>query len=263
MRRLRERIEHTPAPARPADSDVAAGPLEVVAEIERAFALQLARGRSVRQASLPELADVPSDEQLVALARSGDDVALGDLLTKYRRLARSKARSYFLAGADREDVVQEAMIGLYKAVRDFNPELETSFRAFAELCITRQVITAVKTATRQKHGPLNSYVSLHRPVGGDDEACAAVLGDMIPSIAVSDPADLVISAERMRALHDHFDDVLSDLEMEVLRLYVEGNGYQDIAERLQRHVKSIDNALQRIKRKLDDHLRARALAEVG
>jgi RNA polymerase sporulation-specific sigma factor len=203
-----------------------------------------------------------SDDELVLAARAGDDVALAELLTKYRNFARVKARSYFLVGADREDIVQEGMIGLYKAIRDFNPEMQTSFRAFAELCVTRQIITAIKTATRQKHGPLNSYVSFNRPVVSDEDG-DRVLGDVIPTAAICDPADLVISSERIRSLQRHFDEVLSDLEAEVLRLYVEGKSYQEIAEALNRHVKSIDNALQRIKRKLDMHLRAREIADVS
>jgi RNA polymerase sporulation-specific sigma factor len=206
--------------------------------------------------------DGRTDDELVMAARSGDDGALCDLLNKYRAFARVKARSYFLVGADREDIVQEGMIGLYKAIRDFNPDMQSSFRAFAELCVTRQIITAIKTATRQKHGPLNNYVSFSRPVSGDDDG-ERVLGDVIPTTAISDPADLVISAERIRALQAHFDEVLSDLETEVLRLYVEGKSYQEIAERLQRHVKSIDNALQRIKRKLEGHLRERTVADAG
>ncbi|GAC1443440.1 MAG: hypothetical protein NVSMB55_16940 [Mycobacteriales bacterium] len=206
--------------------------------------------------------DGRTDDELVLAARSGDDAALCDLLNKYRAFARVKARSYFLVGADREDIVQEGMIGLYKAIRDFNPDMQSSFRAFAELCVTRQIITAIKTATRQKHGPLNNYVSFERPVGSDDDG-ERVLSDVLPSRAVSDPADLVISAERIRALQAHFDEVLSDLETEVLRLYVEGKSYQEIAERLQRHVKSIDNALQRIKRKLEGHLRERTIADAG
>jgi RNA polymerase sporulation-specific sigma factor len=207
-------------------------------------------------------ADGLTDEALVAAARAGDDDALAVLLTKYRGFARSKARSYFLVGADREDIVQEGMIGLYKAVRDFNPDLETSFRAFAELCVTRQIITAIKTATRQKHGPLNNYVSFSRPVLADDDG-ERCLGDMLSAGAHCDPADLVISAERIRALQRHVDAALSDLEAEVLRLYVEGKSYQEIADLLQRHVKSIDNALQRIKRKLDGHLREREAHEAG
>ncbi len=206
--------------------------------------------------------DSRPDDELVMAARSGDEASLCELLNKYRSFARVKARSYFLVGADREDIVQEGMIGLYKAIRDFNPDMQTSFRAFAELCVTRQIITAIKTATRQKHGPLNNYVSFSRPVSGDDDG-ERVLGDVIPTAAVTDPADLVISAERIRALQAHFDAVLSDLETEVLRLYVEGKSYQEIAERLERHVKSIDNALQRIKRKLEGHLRARAVADAG
>ena len=207
-------------------------------------------------------ADGKTDDDLVMEARGGSDAALCELLNKYRAFARVKARSYFLVGADREDIVQEGMIGLYKAIRDFNPELQTSFRAFAELCVTRQIITAIKTATRQKHGPLNNYVSFSRPVNGDDDG-ERVLSDVLPTVAISDPADLVISAERIRALQAHFDEVLSDLETEVLRLYVEGKSYQEIAERLQRHVKSIDNALQRIKRKLEGHLQARSVADAG
>jgi len=207
-----------------------------------------------------QAADV-TDEELVGLARQGDDGALSRLLQKYRGFARVKARSYFLVGADREDIVQEGMIGLYKAVRDFNPDLQTSFHAFAELCITRQIITAIKTATRQKHGPLNNYVSLSRPVVADDDG-ERCLGDVLPA-GSCDPADLVISAERIRALQLHVDAALSDLEAEVLRLYVDGKSYQEIAEVLQRHVKSIDNALQRIKRKLDTHLKARDLADAG
>src|SRR5581483_102888 len=140
--------------------------------------------------------------------------------------------------------------------------LGSTFRAFAELCITRQIITAIKTATRQKHGPLNSYVSFSRPIASDEDGDRC-LGDVLSLPSVSDPADLVISAERIRALQEHFDAVLSDLEAEVLRLYVDGKSYQEIAEVLKRHVKSIDNALQRIKRKLDVHLKAREVADAG
>ena len=203
-----------------------------------------------------------SDDALVVAARAGDDLALAELLTRYRAFARSKTRSYFLVGADREDVVQEGMIGLYKAIRDFDPDRQSSFRAFAELCVSRQVITAVKTATRQKHGPLNSYVSLTRPVVQDDEG-ERVLADVLPTTATVDPADLVVSAERIRALQQHVDTVLSDLEVEVLRLYVDGKSYVEIAELLDRHTKAVDNALQRIKKKLTSHLREREMAEHG
>src|SRR3954464_6970810 len=227
------------------------------------FPVRSARMRAAaRAAAQPRVPVEGGDEDFVRAARDGDDRALAVLLDKYRGFARSKARSYFLVGADREDIIQEGMIGLYKAIRDFNPDMQTTFRAFAELCITRQIITAIKTATRQKHGPLNNYVSFSRPVLTDDDG-ERCLGDMLPVLQVSDPADLVISAERIRALQEHFDTVLSDLEAEVLRLYVDGKSYQEIAEVLKRHVKSIDNALQRIKRKLDTHLKARDLADAG
>lgn len=239
--------------------------VSLVAEIAEAEALVEQLDAEVHGAPVRDRwrnADGKTDDELVMQARAGDEAALCEVLDKYRAFARVKARSYFLVGADREDIVQEGMIGLYKAIRDFNPDMQTSFRAFAELCVTRQIITAIKTATRQKHGPLNNYVSFERPVGGDDDG-ERVLGDVLPTVAISDPADLVISAERIRALQAHFDEVLSDLETEVLRLYVEGKSYQEIAERLQRHVKSIDNALQRIKRKLEGHLKARAVADAG
>jgi RNA polymerase sporulation-specific sigma factor len=200
------------------------------------------------------------DRDLVVAARAGDDEALSTLLDRYRPFARARARYYFLVGAEHEDIVQEGMIGLYKAVRDFDAALSPSFRAFAELCITRQILTAVKAATRHKHGPLNNYVSFHRPVAVDDDG-ERYLADMLPGDAANDPAEMVVSAERIRALQRHIDDVLSDLEAEVLRLHVEGKSYAEIAASLCRHSKSIDNALQRIKRKLDEHLRARELAE--
>jgi RNA polymerase sporulation-specific sigma factor len=203
-----------------------------------------------------------SDDELIWATRGGDDAALTILLHRYRSFARRKARAYFLAGADRDDIVQEAMIGLFKAVRDFDPTGPSSFRGFAELCVNRQIVTAIKTATRHKHGPLNSYVSLARPLCTGDDG-ERVLGDVLPASPAQDPAELVISAERIRCLQRHLDAVLSDLEVEVLRLHVEGHSYLQIADVLDRQVKSIDNALQRIKRKLDDHLRVRELAEAG
>ncbi len=162
---------------------------------------------------------------------------------------------YFLAGADREDVVQEGMIGLFKAVRDFRSDKNTAFRAFAELCITRQIITAIKSATRQKHLPLNSYVSLSKPMSTHPDDEQAFVG-MLEVRSAADPADLVVSAEEIDAMNVSVAEVLSDLEREVLHLYMDGKSYQEIADRLGRHVKSIDNALQRIKRKLEQHLPA-------
>lgn len=193
------------------------------------------------------------DEDLVALARRGDEKALEALLTRYRHYARAKARAYFLAGADKDDIIQEGMIGLFKAVRDFESSHGIAFRAFAELCITRQIITAIKTATRQKHIPLNSYVSLNKPLtqeSGDERTMMDSLG----GAEMVDPAELVVSAEEIASIREVLARVLSDLETNVLHLYMEGKSYQEIAAALGRHVKSIDNALQRIKRKLEHHV---------
>ena len=197
---------------------------------------------------------VQSDEVLADLARAGDDKALEELLERYRHYARAKARSYFLAGADREDIVQEGMIGLFKAVRDFDAQHNTAFRAFAELCITRQIITAIKTATRQKHMPLNSYVSLNKvsSVNGSDDERAFT--DSLPTSHVADPAELLISAEEVENIRNTMGRALSELETDVLELYMDGKSYQEIADIMGRHVKSIDNALQRIKRKLEHHM---------
>ncbi|HEU4811939.1 MAG TPA: RNA polymerase sporulation sigma factor SigH [Nocardioides sp.] len=206
----------------------------------------------------PAPAPVPdvSDETLVARAREGDDEALDTLLLRYRPVARARARCYFLVGADHDDVVQEGMIGLYRAVREFDPEREASFRTFAELCISRQILTAIRTATRHKHRPLNHYVSFHRPVlvGAGDAGGDPTLADVLPASAFTDPAEQVVCAERIRDLHDHVDVALSDLEVEVLRLHIDGVGYREIAVTLQRGAKSIDNALQRIRHKLGSHL---------
>jgi RNA polymerase sporulation-specific sigma factor len=203
-----------------------------------------------------------SDDQLVARYRDGDVDALETLLERYRRFARAKARGYFLIGADSDDIEQEGMIGLYKAIRDFRADRQASFRAFAELCITRQIITAIKTATRQKHQPLNQYVSISGVRGGDDPNERAV-EDLLDDHCVADPAEQVVSNERLERMRRTMVDMLSQLEVDVLRLYVEGKSYQEIGEQLGRHVKSIDNALQRIKRKLDQHLQAEAAAEAA
>jgi RNA polymerase sporulation-specific sigma factor len=194
------------------------------------------------------------DEDIVEQARAGDEQALEHLLIRYKNFTRVKARSYFLVGADKEDIVQEGMIGLYKAIRDFQAERQTSFRAFAELCITRQIITAIKSATRQKHIPLNSYVSLNRPVSNEDGDQDRVLVDVLSTHAAADPVELVISSEEVRSMQTSFAEILSDLEAHVLHLYLEGKSYQEIAVGLKRHVKSIDNALQRIKRKVEAHM---------
>ncbi|UAL52424.1 RNA polymerase sporulation sigma factor SigH [Bacillus sp. CMF21] len=197
------------------------------------------------------------DEQVVELVHNGDSDALDYLITKYRNFVRAKARSYFLIGADREDIIQEGMIGLYKAIRDFREDKLTSFKAFAELCITRQIITAIKTATRQKHIPLNSYVSLDKPIY--DEESDRTLMDVISGAKVMDPEELIINQEEFDDIELKMGELLSDLERKVLVLYLDGRSYQEISEELNRHVKSIDNALQRVKRKLERYLELREI----
>lgn len=196
-----------------------------------------------------------TDEEVVELARENDALAQEYLINKYKNFVRAKARSYFLVGADREDIIQEGMIGLYKAIRDFRSDKLASFRAFAELCITRQIITAIKTATRQKHIPLNSYVSLNKPIF--DEDSDRTLLDVLPISKITDPEELVISREEFIDIEEKMEEFLSDLEWKVLMAYLEGKSYQEIATDLNRHVKSIDNALQRVKRKLERYIEKR------
>ncbi|GIP19504.1 RNA polymerase factor sigma-70 [Paenibacillus montaniterrae] len=203
--------------------------------------------------------DNNTDEEIVEAVREGDSIALEFLINKYKNFVRAKARSYFLIGADREDIVQEGMIGLYKAIRDYKGDKLSSFKAFAELCITRQIITAIKTATRQKHIPLNSYVSLDKPIY--DEDSDRTLLDVICGTRVSDPEELIINQEEFSGLEDKMAEILSDLERKVLMLYLDGRSYQEIAVDLNRHVKSIDNALQRVKRKLEKYLEVRDTTE--
>lgn len=195
------------------------------------------------------------DEDVVAIARNECPVALEFLITKYKNFVRAKARSYFLIGADREDIIQEGMIGLYKAIRDFRSDKLSSFRAFAELCIQRQIITAIKTATRQKHIPLNSYISLNKPIY--DEDSDRTLLDVISGTRITDPEELIISREEFGAIEQKMGEILSDLEWKVLMAYLDGKSYQEIADGLDRHVKSVDNALQRVKRKLERYLENR------
>ena len=190
-----------------------------------------------------------NDEDIVLEARQGNDLAQEYLINKYENFVKSKARSYFLIGADKEDIYQEGMIGLYKAIRDYKTDKLTSFKAFAELCITRQIITAIKTATRQKHIPLNTYVSLNKPIY--EEESERTLMDVISGIKISDPEEMMISKEKMEHIEKEIQKALSELEMEVLMSYLDGKSYQEIACDLDRHAKSIDNALQRVKRKLE------------
>ena len=192
---------------------------------------------------------------IVLKASKGDKIALEYIIKKYKNFVKAKAKSYFLIGADKEDIIQEGMIGLYKAIRDFDGNKTNSFKCFADICITRQIITAIKTATRQKHIPLNSYVSLNKPIY--DEESERTLLDIIATSIVSDPEELIISKEELKHIESKINELLSELEQEVLELYLNGKSYQYIADRLQRDVKSIDNALQRVKRKLEKHLENR------
>jgi len=203
-----------------------------------------------------ELADL----QLVMRARNGDQKALDELIRRYTGFVRLKSSSYFLAGGDSEDLIQEGLIGLYKAVRDFSPEL-SSFRSFAELCVTRQIITAIKTATRFKHSPLNSYVSFsHTPAGQESEG-DCTLGDALPGPSVDDPSVCVISTEELQSLVFTLGTGLSKLESDALRLYLEGASYEEMADELGCDTKTIDNALQRVKRKIITHQQAREVLQ--
>lgn len=202
------------------------------------------------------------EELIVEIKDKSNSSALDYLINRYRSFVRAKARSYFLIGADREDIIQEGMIGFYKAVRDFKSDKLSSFHAFAELCVTRQIITAIKTATRQKHIPLNSYISLNKPIY--DEDSDRTLLDVISGVKVADPEELVISREEFLTIEKKMEEILSDLEWQVLMAYLDGKSYQEIAEGLNRHVKSIDNALQRVKRKLERYVASRGEAiDVG
>jgi RNA polymerase sporulation-specific sigma factor len=201
------------------------------------------------------------DLQLVLKARNGSSVALDALIRRYTSFVRLKASSYFLVGGDSDDLIQEGLIGLYKAVRDFRPEKETSFRSFAELCVTRQIITAIKTATRYKHVPLNSYVSFSHTPAGQDSDSECTLGDALPGSHVNDPAICVISTEELQSLVGCLGSTLSPLETDAMRLYLEGSSYEQMAEGLGCDTKTIDNALQRVKRKILNHQRDRQVLQ--
>ena len=201
------------------------------------------------------------DRALIDRARAGDQIAMDRLIERYRGFVRMKASSYFLAGGEGEDLVQEGLIGFYKAVRDYRSDREASFRSFAELCVTRQIITAIKTAARNKHTPLNTYVSFShtRAGGGADQEMS--LADILPSDPVVDPLSQVISSEELRALLDCLGETLSELEAGVLTMYMEGRSYEEIAERLDCTPKTVDNALQRVKRKILTHMRGREVLD--
>jgi len=201
------------------------------------------------------------DLQLVLRARNGDQAALDGLMRRYTGFVRLKASSYFLAGGESEDLIQEGLIGLYKAVRDFRSDKETSFRSFAELCVTRQIITAIKTATRFKHSPLNTYVSFsHTPAGQEGDG-DCTLGDALPGPTVDEPPVVVISTEELQSLVFTLGTGLSRLESDALRLSLEGSSYEERAEELGCDTKTIDNALQRVKRKVLQHQRGRQVLQ--
>jgi RNA polymerase sporulation-specific sigma factor len=212
-----------------------------------------ARPATAAQKAQRELEDL----QLVLRARNGDGVAMDVLIRRYTGFVRLKASSYFLAGGDSEDLIQEGLIGLYKAVRDFRADKETSFRSFAELCVTRQIITAIKTATRFKHAPLNTYVSFSHTPAGQEADSECTLGDALPGPSVDEPSVCVISTEELQSLVFTLGTGLSKLESDALRLYLEGSSYEEMAAELGCDTKTIDNALQRVKRKVLAHQQSR------
>jgi RNA polymerase sporulation-specific sigma factor len=201
------------------------------------------------------------DLQLVIRARNGDEKSMDLLIRRYTGFVRLKASSYFLAGGDSEDLIQEGLIGLYKAVRDFRSDKETSFRSFAELCITRQIITAIKTATRYKHAPLNTYVSFSQTPAGQESEGDCTLGDALPGSIVDEPPIVVISTEELQSLVFCLGTGLSKLEADALRLYLEGSSYEEMAQELDVDTKTIDNALQRVKRKIQQHQAGRQVLQ--
>jgi RNA polymerase sporulation-specific sigma factor len=203
----------------------------------------------------------PDDDYLVALAKQGRKEATEQMVRRYHGFVRLKASSYFLIGGDSDDLIQEGLVGLYKAIRDYKTERESSFRNFAELCITRQIITAVKTATRNKHTPLNSYVSFSQTPAAASDDGEPTMADILPSSHVNDPVNQVISGEEIQSLVSCITSVLSDLESRVLSLYLDGRSYEDVAERLDCDTKTVDNALQRVKRKVGLHLDTRTVPD--
>jgi RNA polymerase sporulation-specific sigma factor len=231
-------------------SQAAVVPAETLEEAEE-LAPRTNAGR-IRQKSkaLPEV----DDHYLIALAKSGNSEAYEMVCKRYYGFVRLKASSYFLIGGDSDDLIQEGLVGLYKAIRDYRTDRESSFRNFAELCITRQIITAVKTSTRNKHTPLNQYVSFNSPPGSGDDDGDQTLDEMLPGSHVHDPVNQVISSEELTSLVGCLSTSLSDLEGDVLRFYLDGYSYEQIGEKIDCDAKTVDNALQRVKRKVGGHL---------
>jgi RNA polymerase sigma-H factor len=212
------------------------------------YIVQLMMNKKSEEVSYKEM----YDEEIVGVINKGDPIALEYLINKYKNLVKSKAKTYYLIGGDKEDIIQEGMIGLYKAIRDYDVSRLSSFTYFADTCITRQIITAIKTATRQKHIPLNSYISLNKPIyEGQSER---TLMDTVCSLENGNPEHLMISRECLDVMEKKMERVLSELERDALMSYVDGMSYQEIAHELDRHVKSIDNALQRVKKKMEAFL---------
>jgi RNA polymerase sporulation-specific sigma factor len=216
---------------------------------------------AARARANPQAQPEPEDEYLVALAKQGKQEAVDRMVRRYYGFVRLKASSYFLIGGDSDDLIQEGLVGLYKAIRDYRSDRESSFRNFAELCITRQIITAVKTATRNKHVPLNTYVSFSQAPAASGEEGESTVADILPGSPVHDPVNQVISTEEIQSLVSCITSVLSDLESGVLSLYLDGLSYEDVGERLGCDTKTVDNALQRVKRKVGVHLESRAVAQ--
>ncbi|MGC9222011.1 MAG: RNA polymerase sporulation sigma factor SigH [Solirubrobacteraceae bacterium] len=200
------------------------------------------------------------DEYLIALAKADNADAYDRLVRRYYGFVRLKASSYFLAGGDADDLIQEGLVGLYKAIRDYRRDRESSFRSFAELCITRQIITAVKTATRNKHTPLNQYISFSSTPAGSDGDNDPTLDELIAGSQVHDPVNQVISSEELQSLVACISTSLSELESRVLSLYLDGHSYEEVGARLGCDCKTVDNALQRVKRKVGNHIQSRAVA---
>src|SRR6266511_2622514 len=221
------------------------------------MAARFATAAETAQRAQRELQDL----QLVLKARNGDEAALDQLIRRYTGFGGLKGSSYVLAGGDSEDLIQEGLIGLYKAVRDFRTDKETSFRSFAELCVTRQIITAIKTATRFKHQPLNGYVSFSHTPAGQESDGDCTLGDALPGSAVQEPSVVVISSEELQSLVFTLGTGLSELEADALRMYLEGSSYEEMGEQLGCDTKTIDNALQRVKRKILTHQQSREVLQ--
>ncbi len=213
-----------------------------------------------RLSANPQAQPQVDDGYLIALAKQGQGDAYDRLVRRYYGFVRLKASSYFLAGGDSDDLIQEGLVGLYKAIRDYRTDRESSFRNFAELCITRQIITAVKTATRNKHTPLNQYVSFSSSPSGLAGDTEPTLDEVLPGSAVHDPINQVISSEELRALINCISTALSELESRVLALYLDGHSYEEVGRRLRCDAKTVDNALQRVKRKVGQHLTERAIS---